>query len=82
MNKQAAPERLTRAIREWLLAILRFAITLEPAERAKVLVIARELDQLGQDSAAKAFAFFTRRSRSPMSALPQKRTSGSAFPPT
>ena len=62
MNKQAALERLTRAIREWLLAILRFAITLEPADRAKVLVIARELDQLGQDSAAKAFAFFTRTS--------------------
>ena len=62
MNNQAAPERLTRAIREWLLAILRFAITLEPADRAKVLVIARELDQLGQDSAAKAFAFFTRTS--------------------
>ncbi len=62
MNKQAALERLTRAIREWLLAILRFAITLDAADRAKVLVIARELDRLGQDSAAKAFAFFTRTS--------------------
>ena len=62
INDKAASERLTRAIREWLLAILRFAVTLEPADRTKVLVIARELDQLGQDSAAKAFAFFTRTS--------------------
>ena len=62
INNKAAPEWLTRAIREWLLAILRFAITLEPADRAKVLVIAREMDQLGQDSAATAFAFFTRTS--------------------
>ncbi len=76
MNHQAAPERLTCAIREWLLAILRFAITLEPADRAKVLVIARELDQLGQDSAAKAFAFFTRTSFDLCNAIADKDSPG------
>lgn len=56
------PAGLARDVREWLLAILRFAITLEPADRAKVLVIARELDRLGPAGAVTAFAFFTRTS--------------------
>lgn len=56
------PPGLTRDVREWLLAILRFAITLDPADRAKVLVIARGLDRLGLAGAATAFAFFTRTS--------------------
>jgi hypothetical protein len=62
INNLTAPNRLTQAIRDWQLAILRFAITLDSADRAKILLIARELDRLGPDGAATAFAFFTRTS--------------------
>jgi hypothetical protein len=72
MNNPTAPNRLTLAIREWQLAILRFAITLDSADRAKVLVIARELDRLGPGGAATAFAFFTRTSSAFCGAIADK----------
>ena len=49
-------------VRDWLLAILRFAVTLEQADRAVVLAIAKEMDRRGVGVASTAFAFFARTS--------------------
>ena len=48
----------TRKVREWLLAVLRFAVTLEPADRTTVLAIAEEIDRSGLPTVS--FAFFVR----------------------
>jgi hypothetical protein len=45
-----------------LLAILRFAVTLEQTDRAAVLAMAEKMDQLGWYANATAFAFFIRTS--------------------
>jgi len=62
MNVIASKERLTQKARDWLLAILRFAVTLAPADRAAVLKLAHELDRPGTDSTSANFTFFTRTS--------------------
>jgi hypothetical protein len=56
------PEKLTNKARDWLLTILRFAVTLERNDRATVLAMARELDRSGMGEAEVTFAFFTRTS--------------------
>lgn len=38
----------TKMVRDWLLAILRFAVTLEQADRAAVMTVADEMDRLGR----------------------------------
>jgi hypothetical protein len=48
-------------VREWLLAILRFVITLDRTDRAAALSLAREMDSLGL-SAKSTFTFFVRTS--------------------
>jgi hypothetical protein len=55
-------EKLTNKARDWLLTILRFAVTLERNDRAAVLAMARELDRPGMGEAEATFAFFTRTS--------------------
>jgi hypothetical protein len=52
-----------KTLRAWQLAILRFAVTLDNADRLAVLAIAREIDRLDprQDDNGK-FAFFSRTS--------------------
>jgi hypothetical protein len=55
-------EKLTNKARDWLLTILRFAVTLERNDRAAVLAMARELDRPGMGEAEAPFAFFTRTS--------------------
>jgi hypothetical protein len=47
-------------VKNWLLAILRFAVTLEQADRNTVLAIAREMDRCG--SPAGSFGFFDKTS--------------------
>jgi hypothetical protein len=49
-------------VEDWLLAILRFAITREEADRAAILAMAAEMDQLGAHAARSDFAFFARTS--------------------
>jgi hypothetical protein len=51
-----------RKIRNWLLAILCFAVTLEQADKATVLAIADEMDRSGIRADNTAFAFFARTS--------------------
>ena len=49
-------------IRDWLLAIVRFAITLEQADRQTVLDIALEMDGLGFLPGRSSFSYFLRTS--------------------
>jgi hypothetical protein len=49
-------------VREWLLLVLRFAVTLEPSDRAAVLGMADELDSLGMRWRPAAPDFFLRTS--------------------
>jgi hypothetical protein len=49
-------------IREWLLEILRFAVTLEHRDRATVMGLAAEMDRLGPGTTQSGFSYFTRTS--------------------
>ena len=62
MRETISHERLTKEIGDWLLAILRFAVTLDPDDRSRVLSQARELDRPGIDTGTNSFAFFVRTS--------------------
>ena len=54
--------RRIASIREWLLGILRFAVTLEQCDRAAVMCLAAEMDRLGVSTARSGFSYFTRTS--------------------
>ena len=59
MSQQATVEADAGLLRAWHLAILRFALTRENADRLGVLAIANEIDRLGrQDQAGEGFSFF------------------------
>jgi len=47
-------------VRDWLLAIVRFAITLDQADRQTVLAIAQEMDGLGFLPGRSSFSYFVR----------------------
>jgi hypothetical protein len=49
-------------IREWLLGILRFAVTLERCDRAAVMCLAAEMDRLGASTSQSGFSYFTKTS--------------------
>jgi hypothetical protein len=52
-----------RTLRAWQLAILRFAVTLDNADRLAVMAIASEIDRLGPERDGKPdFGFFRRTS--------------------
>lgn len=55
-------EREAKQIREWLLALLRFAFTLEPMDQAFVLSLADELDAFGCPPKRARLCFFFRTS--------------------
>ena len=57
-------ERHAKTLRAWQLAILRFAVTLDNADRLAVLMIAAELDRLGSADAMTRpdFSFFRKTS--------------------
>ena len=59
-------------VRDWLLATLRFAVTLEQTDRATVLAIAKNMDQSGSRLASTAFAFFIRTSTELCNAIADK----------
>ena len=62
----AGDEWRTKKVRDWLLVILRFAVTLHDTDRSAVPAIAEEIDKLGRRREGRsAFKFFaTRVSRS------------------
>jgi hypothetical protein len=47
-------------IKDWLLAVLRFAVTQAPCDRAAVMVLAVEMDQLGSSTSRSGFSYFSR----------------------
>jgi hypothetical protein len=52
-----------RALRAWQLAMLRFAVTLDDADRLAVMAIASEIDRLGPERGGQPdFGFFRRSS--------------------
>jgi hypothetical protein len=56
-------ERHARTLRAWQLAVLRFAVTLDHADRLAVLAIATEIDNLASQHSSKPdFSFFRRTS--------------------
>ena len=52
-----------RKVREWLLVLLRFAVTREPADQSAALAVADELDSLGVRGKRMAPSFFLRTSK-------------------
>jgi hypothetical protein len=73
------PERARhdRALLAWQLALLRFAVTMDNADRLALLAIAAELDAPGfRPSARPAFKFFCRTSAELCHAIGQPAASG------
>lgn len=52
----------SRTIRNWLLTILRFAVTREDTDRICALEMAREIDRRGSGTGGAPFSFFVRTS--------------------
>ena len=69
-----------KKVEDWLLAILRFAVTLRDEDRSTVLVAAEEIDRLGMRSEEQSeFEFFRNTSIEICSAIVEKHNSrGSA----
>ena len=66
-----------KTLRAWQLAILRFAVTLDNADRLAVMAIANEIDRLGPEQDGKPdFGFFRRTSAELCAAIlrPNERT--------
>src|SRR5262249_22458471 len=63
MSEQVEVEQRLRLLRTWHLAILRFALTRDNADRLGVLAIANEIDRLGRtQDTGPDFSFFRRTS--------------------
>ncbi len=65
-----------RKIRDWLLAILRFSVTLEAGDRAAVMAIADEMDRLGFVAKKPEFSFFLRTTTDVCNALADREQAG------
>ena len=72
MSQQSTIERHAGLLRAWHLAILRFALTRENADRLGVLAIANEIDRLGRLGDIRPdFSFFRRTSAELCAAIPR-----------
>jgi hypothetical protein len=79
MDSQHSVDWQTRALRSWHLAILRFAITGDNADRLGVLAIASEIDGLGRSYRVKPdFGFFRKMSAELCSAVLERDDSADA----
>ena len=75
-DSSAQAECRTKKVRDWLLTILRYAVTLHDADRSAVLVTAEEIDRLGSCAEDRsAFKFFHRTSTELCSAIFEKQNS-------
>lgn len=72
MSEALRRETPTGQVDDWLLAILRFAITLKRDDRAAVMIKAQELDWPRSRQPRKTFAFFTRTSLELCNAIADK----------
>ncbi len=52
----------SRQVRDWLLAILRFALTFDHTDRAAVMAKAADIDRLGSGKGPSQFTYFVRTS--------------------
>jgi hypothetical protein len=68
-------EKLSTRARDWLLALLRFAVTREREDRLIVLSMAFELDRSGMSGATATLTFFTRTSIELCNAIADKNGS-------
>jgi hypothetical protein len=72
MTLQGSVEWQAWMLRAWHLAILRFAVTLDNADRLNVLAIANEIDKLGRQQDDKSnFSFFRKSSSQLFTAMVQ-----------
>jgi hypothetical protein len=62
-----------RKLQEWLLLLLRFAVTREPTDRSAALAMADELDSLGMQWRPAAPSFFLRTSNEVCAAIVSSR---------
>jgi len=60
MRETAIENASAAKVSEWLLAVLRFAVTLQPADRVAVMAMAQEIDRAGNPRVA--FSFFAKTS--------------------
>jgi hypothetical protein len=69
-----------RKLREWLLHLLRYAVTREPSDRTAALAVAAELDSLDEQWRPAAPRFFLKTTEEVCSAIPASAaTRGSLF---
>lgn len=80
MNSQDPIESHRRMLRTWQVAILRFAVTLDNADRLSVIAIAHEIDRGGgaHDDPAN-FSFFRRMSSDLCSSILRQHDSADAI---
>jgi hypothetical protein len=69
MSSQEPPRSHGKLLRAWQLAILRFAVTMDNADRLNVLALAAEVDRLGAPSTDASLHFFRRTSAEICSAI-------------
>jgi len=75
-DSAAQAEYRTNKLRDWLLALLRYAVTLHDADKSVILVVAEEIDKLGSRAEDQsAFKFFRRTSTELCSAILDKQNS-------
>jgi hypothetical protein len=58
----AAAIEESHRIRDWLLGVLRFAVTLEQCDRVAVMCLAGEMDRRGSNTTQSGFKYFSRTS--------------------
>jgi hypothetical protein len=69
-------EQVRRKIRKWLLLLLRFAVTREPADAAAIVAAANDLDMIGRRWAESAPSFFRRTSAEVCNAIISREDRG------
>ena len=79
MSSKEPAETHDKLLRAWQLAILRYAVTLDNADRENVLALAREIDRSGDESRREAtLHFFRRTSAEVCSAILRQRDDADA----
>src|SRR5262245_43813989 len=79
MNEQVKVEPHLKLLRVWHLAILRFALTRDNADRLGVLAIANEIDRLGRyQDTGPDFKFFRRTSTELCAAMLRRQAADEA----
>src|ERR1700753_2046111 len=79
MGPQESVESLARMLRAWHLAVLRFAVTLDNADRLNVFATAHEIDKLGRREEESNFGFFRKTSAELTAAILRPSESGDAL---